>query len=61
MEDLIGYFGSQKKLADALKVDRAAVSQWINAGHLPPLRAIQIEEMTNGDFKAIDLIRGDDE
>ena len=61
MDELIEYFGSQKKLANALKVDRAAVCQWVSAGVVPPLRAIQIEEMTNGDFKARDLVRGDDE
>lgn len=55
LQQLIEYYGSQSKVADLLGVTRAAVTQWVNDGVLPPLRAIQIEVMSGGDFKAVDL------
>lgn len=38
-----------------LDVDKSAVTQWGNEG-LPPYRAIQIERITKGVFKAIDIM-----
>mgnify|MGYP005990854593 CR=1 FL=1 len=55
LQQVIEYYGSQAKLAELLGVTRAAVTQWVNDGGLPPLRAIQIEVMSGGDFKAVDL------
>ena len=55
MDNVIKYFGSQAALAKALKVDRAAVSQWLKNG-IPPKRAIEIEILTNGELKAGNLI-----
>ena len=57
MEKLIKHFGNQELLAKALKVDPAAVSQWKSAG-IPPRRAIEIEMITGGKFKAVNLIGG---
>lgn len=54
---LIEFYGSQSKLATVLGVHRAAVNQWLVNGNLPPLRAIQIEMLTGGEFKAVDLNR----
>ena len=45
-------------MAKALKVNPAAVSQWIDNGYIPPRRAIEIEILTNGKFKAVDLLGG---
>ena len=60
MEQIIKYFGSKAELARALGVDAAAVSYWLREG-LPPGRAIQIEEITDGTFLARDIVgvRGD--
>lgn len=58
VEELIEHFGSPNKLAGILDVSSAAISQWVKEGYLPPLRAIQIEHVTNGKFLAIDLVRG---
>lgn len=55
MNDIYEHFGSKSALARALGVDRAAVTQWAREG-VPPLRAIQIEAMTHGLFKAVDII-----
>ena len=58
MNDVIEHFGNQAELAKALKIDPAAVSQWLSNGYMPPRRAIEIEMMTDGKFKAVDLIGG---
>ena len=58
MDKLIEHFVNQSGLARALKVDPAAVSQWLSAGRIPPRRAIEIEMITGGKFKAVDLIGG---
>lgn len=55
INDLIEFYGSQSALAKVLGVSRVAVSQWCDAGSLPPLRAVQIEIITDGVFKAVDL------
>ena len=57
MDDVIEHFGNQAELAKQLKVDPAAVSQWLANGYWPPRRAIEIEMITGGKFKAVDLIK----
>ncbi len=56
LELLVEHYGSQNKLAGALNVSSVAVGQWLKQGTIPPLRAIQIEKLTEGKFKAADLI-----
>lgn len=60
MEQLIKYFGSKAALAKVLNVDRSAVTLWGIEG-LPPKRAIQIERITSGVFKAVDIVGVKDE
>ena len=55
-DELIKHFGSLNKLAGELDVTSVAVNQWFKAQAIPAYRAIQIESMTNGKFKAKDLI-----
>lgn len=55
-KDVIAHFGSQSKLALAFGVDRSCITQWIKANHLPADRALQIEELSNGRFIAIELL-----
>ena len=57
LDALIEHFGTQAELAKCLGVDRAAVNQWIQTG-LPARRAVEIEKLTEGKFKAVDLMRG---
>ena len=61
LDTLVEHFGSQYRLAGALNVSSVAVHFWLRDGKLPPLRAIQVEEITNGKFKARDLIGGTNE
>jgi DNA-binding transcriptional regulator YdaS (Cro superfamily) len=55
IDAVVAYFGSQSAMARALGVTRASVSCWIINGIVPPARAIQIEKVTEGEFKATDL------
>jgi DNA-binding transcriptional regulator YdaS (Cro superfamily) len=55
MESVIEWFGSQSECARQLGVNRAAVSQWMAEGGFPAARALQIESMSNGAFRAIDI------
>lgn len=55
-EQVIEHFGNQSKLALALGVTRQAVALWKIEGSIPPGNAVQIERLTEGKFKAIDLV-----
>ena len=60
MDELLEYFGGQAALAKALNVTRGAVCQWVASGGVPAFRAIEIEQLTHGKFKAVDLVTGGD-
>ena len=55
-DELFKYFGSQNKMAGDLDVTTQAISQWVRDNKIPPARAIQIEFITKGEFKAINLV-----
>lgn len=54
--EVVKYFGSQAELSRAMGVSRAAVAQWKSLGGFPPGQCFMIEELTEGKFKAKDLI-----
>lgn len=47
--DVFLYFGSKTKTGEALGITKAAISQW--GEKVPPLRAYEIERLTNGELK----------
>jgi len=47
--------GGQTALAAILGVKPQAVQQWVAKGHVPPSRAIQIEQATSGQVTRHDL------
>lgn len=51
---LIDYFGTKAKMARALKVSRGVVTFWATRG-IPAHKAIMIEKVTGGVFKATDI------
>ena len=57
MKILIKYFGTQRKIAKTLGVTPAAVSQWFALGSVPPGHAVEIERITNGLVKAVDITK----
>lgn len=48
--DVINYFGTQEKTANALNISQVSVSRWAN--EIPRLRAFEIERLTDGKLKA---------
>lgn len=46
----ISHFGSSTKLAEQLQITKQSISQW--GDDIPPLRAFEIERITNGELKA---------
>lgn len=55
LDELFLHFGSQSELARRLNISPAAITQWLVEG-VPPMRAIEIEKITDGKFKAVDLV-----
>ena len=53
---VLEYFGTQGALSRALGVTRASVSVWFANDRMPPKRAIEIEKITKGKIKAVDII-----
>ena len=55
VNDVVSWFGGQSETARALGVSPQAVFQWLLDGKIPPKRAIQIERLTAGHFKAVEI------
>lgn len=56
VDDVVAWFGGEQVvLAKKLGVTKAAVSYWVSEGKIPANRAIQVEQITNGAIKAVDL------
>lgn len=63
-EDLINrlaqHFGSKSAMCKALGIKRQNANKWYNTG-IPATQAIAIERLTQGKFKAVEIIGGKDE
>jgi hypothetical protein len=56
VDDVVAWFGGEQVvLAKKLGVTKAAVSYWVSEGKIPANRAIQVEQLTQGAIKAVDL------
>lgn len=56
VKDLISFFGTQEKLAEALGVEQGTVTGWLNFRHgVSERNALKAERITNGQVKAVDL------
>ena len=56
VDDVVAWFGGEQVvLAKKLGVTKAAVSYWVSERKIPANRAIQIELLTEGAIKAVDL------
>lgn len=51
-EQLIYFFGTQVKAADALGVTQPTMSNWKARGRIPHLQQLRIEHITRGKLKA---------
>jgi DNA-binding transcriptional regulator YdaS (Cro superfamily) len=45
-------------LASALQVERSAVTQWLRRNAIPAQRAVEIEQLSCGRFKALEVMAG---
>ena len=57
---LVEHFGSKADMARRLGIERQNLTYWASAG-IPAIQAVKIEMITNGKFKAVDLVGCDDE
>ena len=48
--------GTGQALADLLDVSPGAITKWRKEGGLPPGRAIELEQISGGALKAIELL-----
>jgi DNA-binding transcriptional regulator YdaS (Cro superfamily) len=55
LKPAIEFFGNQAKLAKAMKLHPMAITQWKRRG-MPPARAKEISDLTNGAIKPSDLL-----
>jgi DNA-binding transcriptional regulator YdaS (Cro superfamily) len=55
IDQIIEYFGSQVKTAEALGVKPANVTFWKQSGFMPSKRAIMVERLSGGKFRAVDI------
>lgn len=57
IKKIIKHFGGLRATARALHVAHPSVVIWQRNGIVPPRRAIEIEIITKGKFRAIDIYR----
>ena len=57
---IIEHFGGVAETARLLGVSQPAVSQWLKHNGIPPARAVQIEVISKGKFKAAEILHGGD-
>jgi DNA-binding transcriptional regulator YdaS (Cro superfamily) len=55
-EKLIERFGSNAEVARQFDITREAVRQWIENG-IPTDRALEVEELTDGDISATEILK----
>ena len=53
--EIFKYFGGKANLAKQMLVHRSSVSQWIKRG-IPAVRAMEIEDLSCGKFKAVEIM-----
>jgi len=56
IDDVIKHFGGTRAFMRLMGVSRMAISKWRKEGCLPPTRALQVEHLSGGKFKASRLV-----
>lgn len=55
IDEVVSYFGSQRKTATALDITQPTVNHMVSTGQVSVKSALIIQKRTNGQFKALDL------
>lgn len=55
IKSLVAHFGSKSEICRQLGIERQNITQWERCG-IPPIQAVKLEMITNGKFKAVDLL-----
>lgn len=55
VKEVVSYFGSQRKAADALKITQPTVNHMLSTGNVSAEVALKIQKETNNKFLALDL------
>lgn len=50
--EAIEFYGSQHKLAAALRISQPAIAKWVRFGQIPPVRQYQIQVISRGKLRA---------
>lgn len=54
--EILDHFVRKSRIAYLCDVSQSSVAEWFS-GEIPPARAIQIEELSHGKFKAVDIVK----
>ena len=55
-QKIVEHFGTQQKVAEALRLDQGTVSGWVRGKHgMSAVSALKAEAITEGKFKAVEL------
>lgn len=55
LETVLAEFGGVVRLAEKLGIDHSNVSKWRKSGRVPATHRIEIERLTEGRVRAVDL------
>jgi DNA-binding transcriptional regulator YdaS (Cro superfamily) len=56
IRQIVDQLGGVAVTSRLLGVSQPAVSQWLRDGRVPPARAVQIEALTGGRYKAAEML-----
>lgn len=58
INDIIEHFGGVQATADVFNppISRQSVYKWVKFNRIPPKRAVEIEALSGGKFKAVDIL-----
>lgn len=56
MAELLSRYGTKANMARVLNTSRQNIQTWEEHGRVPYKFAIQLERLTNGEIKAVDIV-----
>ena len=56
VDRLVTLFGSQAEVARQFRLDRAVVNNWVKSGYVPARWAMEVENASNGQISAAEVL-----